>query len=401
MASGDKPYRVYRGGRTKGRVPLATRPEPGRGGDGGDGGGGKGRDRSDQPRRKRQTTWTKKTWFGFAFLLLVVVFVVWAVASYLAFRKGVEHANKRAAAAPGLQRALAAQDGLLLSRPTNILVLGTDHANTDARVGLQHSDSIMLVRTDPGRHRITYLSIPRDLRVSIPGHGDDKINAAYQIGGPALAVRTVDNLLGTPLQVNHVVLVEFDGFRKLIDDLGGVTIDVPKLLLSDKFDCPYSAARCERWKGWRFAKGPQHMSGQRALVYSRIRVAQNSNESDITRGERQQAVLQALMGKITSPGTLLRLPTRGDKLLSPLVTDLTAGQLLQLGWVKFRAPASHALHCRLGGTAATIGSQSVITGSEENIAVVHMVTGDSAPQPPPPGSGPYGPGCVVGSKSLH
>ena len=97
----------------------------------------------------------------------------------------------------------------------------------------------------------------------------------------------------------------------------------------------------------------------------------------------------------------MRLPTRGDGLLRPLVTDLTAGQLLQLGWVKFRAPASHALHCRLGGTAATIGNQSVITASEENIAVAHMVAGDSAPQPPPPGSGPYGPGCVVGSRSLH
>jgi LCP family protein required for cell wall assembly len=399
MAPGDKPYRVYRGGRTKGRVPLATRPEPGRGRDGGAGGDGKKRERPDRPRRK--TTWTKKTWFGLAFGLLVVVFVVWAVASYLAVRKGVEHANRRAAAVPGLQRALTAQDGLLLSRPTNILVLGTDHANTDARVGLQHSDSIMLVRTDPSRHRITYLSIPRDLRVEIPGHGDEKINAAYQIGGPALAVRTVDNLLGAPLQVNHVVLVEFDGFRQLIDDLGGITIDVPKPLLSDKFDCPYSAARCERWKGWRFAKGPQRMNGQRALVYSRIRVAQNSNESDITRGERQQAVLQALMSKITSPGTLLRLPTRGDELLRPLVTDLTTGQLLQLGWVKFRAPSSHALHCRLGGTAATIGNESVITASEENIAVAHMVAGDSAPQPPPPGSGPYGPGCVVGSKSLH
>jgi len=399
MASGDKPYRVYRGGRTKGRVPLATRPEPGRGRDPGGGVDGKKRDRSDRPRRK--TTWTKKTWVGLGFLLLLIVFVVWAVASWFAFRKGVEHANKRAAAVPGLQRALVAQDGLLLSRPSNILVLGTDHANTDARVGLQHSDSIMLVRTDPTRHRITYLSIPRDLRVEIPGHGDEKINAAYQIGGPALAVRTVDNLLGAPLQINHVVLVEFDGFRQLIDDLGGITIDVPKPLISDKFDCPYSAARCERWTGWRFAKGPQHMNGQRALVYSRIRVAQNSNESDITRGERQQAVLQALMGKITSPGTLLRLPTRGDELLRPLVTDLTAGQLLQLGWVKFRAPASHALHCRLGGTAATIGNQSVITASEENIAVAHMVAGDSAPQPPPPGSGPYGPGCVVGSKSLH
>ena len=399
MASGDKPYRVYRGGRTKGRVPLATRPEPRRGRDGGGGGDGKKRDRADRPRRK--TTWTKKTWVGLALVLLLVAFVVWAVASWFAFRKGVEHANKRAAAIPGLQRALAPQNGLLLSRATNILVLGTDHANTDARVGLEHSDSIMLVRTDPSRHRITYLSIPRDLRVAIPGHGDEKINAAYQIGGPALAVRTVNGLLGAPLQVNHVVLVEFDGFRQLIDDLGGITINVPKPLISDKFDCPYSAARCERWKGWRFAKGSQHMNGQRALVYSRIRVAQNSNESDITRGERQQAVLQALMGKITSPGTLLRLPTRGDKLLRPLVTDLTAGQLLQLGWVKFRAPASHALHCRLGGTAATIGNQSVITASEENIAVAHMVAGDSAPQPPPPGSGPYGPGCVVGSKSLH
>lgn len=397
MASGDKPYRVYRGGRTKGRVPLATRPEPGRGRD--SGGDGAKRGRAERPRRK--TTWTKKTWLGLGFLILVVAFLIWAVTSYLAFRKGVEHANKRAAAMPGLQRALTAQDGLMLSRPSNILILGTDHANTDARAGLQHSDSIMLVRTDPTRHRITYLSIPRDLRVEIPGHGDDKINAAYQIGGPVLAVRTVDNLLGAPLQVNHVVLVEFDGFRQLIDDLGGITIDVPKRLISDKFDCPYSAARCERWTGWHFGKGPQHMNGIRALVYSRIRVAQNSNESDITRGERQQAVLQAVMSKITSPGTLLRLPTRGDELLSPLVTDLTAGQLLQLGWVKFRAPASHALHCRLGGTAATIGNQSVITASEENIAVAHMVAGDSAPQPPPPGSGPYGPGCVVGSKSLH
>ena len=345
--------------------------------------------------------WTKKTWLGLAFVLLVVAFVAWAVASYFAFRKGVEHANKRAAAVPGLQRALTAQDGLVLSRATNILVLGTDHANTDARVGLQHSDSIMLVRTDPTRHRITYLSIPRDLRVEIPGHGDQKINAAYQIGGPALAVRTVNNLLGSPLQINHVVLVEFDGFRELIDDLGGVTIDVPRPLLSDKFDCPFTAARCARWQGWRFAKGPQKMNGQRALVYSRIRVAQNSNESDITRGERQQAVLQAVMAKITSPGTLLHLPTRGDKLLRPLVTDLTTGQLLQLGWVKFRAPADRALHCRLGGTAATIGNESVITGSEENIAVAHMVAGDSAPQPPPPGSGPYGPGCVVGSRSLQ
>jgi LCP family protein required for cell wall assembly len=292
----------------------------------------------------------------------------------------------------------------MLTNASNILLLGTDHADNGQanRSTLQHSDSMMLLRTDPGRHRLIFLSIPRDLRASIPGHGEAKINAAMQIGGPKLAVETADQLFGAALPVNHVVVVDFGAFTKLIDGVGGIDVNIPQNILSNRFDCPYSATRCQSWEGWRFHKGVQHLNGHQALIYSRIRENRlNPADSDITRGERQQAVLQALMGKITSPGTLLRLPTRGDGLLRPLVTDLTAGQLLQLGWVKFRAPASHALHCRLGGTAATIGNQSVITASEENIAVAHMVAGDSAPQPPPPGSGPYGPGCVVGSKSLH
>ncbi|MDX6511305.1 MAG: polyisoprenyl-teichoic acid--peptidoglycan teichoic acid transferase, partial [Gaiellaceae bacterium] len=156
------------------------------------------------------------------------------------------------------------------------------------------------------------------------------------------------------------------------------------------------------WLGWRFAPGPQHMNGQRALMYSRVRVNRlDPSESDVTRGERQQAVLQAMTGRLASIGTLTRMPFIGGDLLKPLTTDLSTGQLLQLGWVKFRSGNSRALHCRLGGSGATVGSQSVIVSSPENISVIHMVLGNSAPQPPSPGSGPYGPGCVTGNHSLH
>ena len=394
MPSGDKPYRVYKGGRTKGSVPLKQRPQRG------------GRPAQPEPQRprgpgpvkrsRRKGGWKRRT--AIALAVLLVLLVAWGAASFLSFRKGVAAANARLA--PEAVHALDPQDGLLLSNASNTLLLGTDHAATPAREGDQHSDSIMLVHTDPRLHRLAFLSIPRDLRVPIPGHGDDKINAAFQIGGPALAIQTVKAFTGLP--VNHLVLVDFANFQQLIDRLGGITVDVPAPILSNRFDCPFATdARCQRWPGWRFRKGTQHMDGHRALIYSRIRENRlNPAESDVTRGERQQRVLQALSGKLASPGTMLKLPWIGGDLLRPLATDLSAGQFLQLAWLKFRAPAGRALHCRLGGTASDIGGQSVIVSTEENLAVVRMVTGESAPQPPPPGSGPYGPGCVIGSRAL-
>ncbi|TMK66288.1 MAG: LytR family transcriptional regulator, partial [Actinobacteria bacterium] len=165
--------------------------------------------------------------------------------------------------------------------------------------GSRHSDSIMLVRTDPGKHRIAYLSIPRDLRVEIPGHGTDKINAAFQFGGPTLALQTVKQLTG--LDVNHVAFVDFAKFKELVDAIGGIEVDVPKPILSNRFDCPYStSARCNAWPGWRFAKGKQHMNGQRALVYSRVRENKlDPSETDFARSRRQQQVVQAAGAKLT------------------------------------------------------------------------------------------------------
>jgi len=283
------------------------------------------------------------------------------------------------------------QDGLLLSRSSNTLLLGTDSAKS--RPGNRHSDSIMLVHTDPDHHKIVYLSIMRDLRVEVPGYGMQKINAAYQFGGPRLAIRTIRQFTGIP--VNHIALIDFARFQQLIDDVGGVDIDVPEKIRSNKFDCPFKTqAQCDRWPGWRFAKGPQHMDGHRALIYSRIRENLfDPSESDATRAARQQQVIQAIGNKLTSFGTLVQMPFNGGDLMRPLTTDLSAGQLLQLGWVKFRGSE---LRCRLGGTADGSG---FIIPDEESRAVIAMVLGKSAAQPPRPGT-LFGSGCVSGNASL-
>ncbi len=383
MAQGEKPYRVYRGGRTKGRVPTLPKPE-------------RAPARTDRkpfrfkgpgPRpdkAKGEANWRRRVLIGV--IVLFVLLFVWAVASYLALRSGANAANKRLPSSA--KAALVPQSGLMISHPSVILLLGTDHSSRiRERSGFQRSDSIMLLRTDPGKGRLNYLSVPRDLRVEIPGHGFDKVNAASQIGGPSLAIRTVRQFT----EVNHVVIVDFDAFTKVIDKVGGVDINVPGPILSNKFDCPYKTqARCDRWQGWRFGKGKQHMDGQRARVYSRIRENKlNPAESDVTRTERQQAVIQALLSKLTSPGVLVKLPFIGDDVMSPLTTDLTAGQLMQVALVKKRSGSE--LHCRLGGTPSGFGG-GYLTLDEEARRTVAAFLGRSAPQPPLPGS-TYGSGC--------
>jgi LCP family protein required for cell wall assembly len=391
-AAGQKPYRVYRGGRAKGKVPLQRREREVYRSARTDGRG----PQKITERRKRRWSWRRRILVVLA--AVIVLFVVWAIAGYLSVRSGVKDANARLPA--GTTSVLAPDSGLLLSNPTNILLLGTDHASNGqvGRSSDEHSDSMMLLRTDPSRHRLIYLSIPRDLRASIPGYGDQKINAAMQLGGPKLAIRTVDELFGKSLQVNHVVLVDFGSFEKLIDAVGGITVNVPENILSNKFDCPYDTQRCATWKGWRFQKGVQHMNGHRALIYSRIRENQlDPSYTDFTRQQHQQVVMQTTLNKLASTGTFFRLPFDGSSMLAPISTDLSTWDMLQLGWVKFRAGASNTLHCRLGGSATDIGGGSYIVGTQENITVLQEVLGNSAPQPPSPGGGPFAPGCYVGS----
>jgi LCP family protein required for cell wall assembly len=395
-ASGEKPYRVYRGGRTKGKVPLARREREARRAVRSDGGGP---GRIVERRRRLWLGWTWRRWTLVTILGLIVLFLIWGAAGYLSVSSGVSDANARLP--KNVRPVLTPDKGLLFSSPTTILLLGTDHATGRGAAGRaadQHSDSITLLHTDPGRHRLVYLSIPRDLRTEVPGYGQEKINAAMQFGGTKLAIRTVDALVGQALPINHVVIVDFNQFEKLIDAVGGITVNVPENILSNRFDCPYpTAQRCSTWQGWRFHKGPTHMSGHEALIFSRVRENRlDPSFTDFDRQRDQQLVEQATLSKLSSPSLFFSLPFDGSSLLAPIATDLSTWQLFQLGWVKFRSGST--LHCRLGGTGETIGGGDYIVGSSENIRVIDEVLGQSAPQPPERGN-PYAPGCVAGASA--
>ena len=375
MAEGDKPYRLYRGGRKKGKVPVSSATRP-----------------ATQPKDARARGPSRRRWWLWALLGVVgllLLAVVWGAFGYRSFSSGVEKANARLPR--DVKAQLAKRDRSLLSQPTTILVIGTDGGRAPGRGNAHRSDSLLLLHLDPSTHRVSYLSIPRDLRVEIPGYGTSKINAASQIGGPALTLRTVKALIGLP--IDHVVVVNFDGFKDLIDAVGGIDVKVPKPILSNKFDCPYKPARCANWKGWRFEKGTQHMDGRRALVYSRIRTNQlDPSDTDITRGNRQQIVADAVGNKLASVATFLRLPFMGNKLAAPLATDLSAWELAQLGWVRFRS-GGNSIRCRLGGDPSSYNGESVLLGSEDNVSVIAMWLGRTAPLPPPKGT-LYGAGCT-------
>lgn len=167
------------------------------------------------------------------------------------------------------------------ARPLNFLLLGSDSRGEDQG----RSDVMMLVHSDPERSKLYLISMPRDLWVPIPGHGTDKINAAYAYGGAPLAVQTVEQLLTVP--IDHVALTDFEGFFRLIDDVGGVRV----------YNEHASASR-----GFTFPRGELDLTGESALVYVRERYA--LPRGDLDRAERQRLVVKAIIDKLASNQTL-------------------------------------------------------------------------------------------------
>jgi LCP family protein required for cell wall assembly len=221
-------------------------------------------------------------------------------------------------------KAALSSDGNFFSGATT-LVLGSDQrggASIDkSQSGPARADSIMLLRTAFGS--VHKLSIPRDAQAAIPGHGTTKINAAFALGGAPLMIKTVEGYFGGGLKVNHIIQVDFVDFPKLIDALGGITIDVPNRVCSPPFD--------NFWKGLNFKRGKQHMDGKTALGYSRIRKNKCApNETDLDRAKRQQQVFSAIRNRMLAPTTFVRLPLVSWKAPKAVKTDLRGPGLLAL-----------------------------------------------------------------------
>jgi LCP family protein required for cell wall assembly len=196
--------------------------------------------------------------------------------------------------------------GFPLTSKETILVLGSDaRVKGEAEPGAQtigapsRSDSILLLRTGGGAG--AKLSIPRDTIVDIPGHGRNKINAAYAIGGVALAVRTIKAYLG--IEINHVVEVDFANFPKLIDSMGGIDLHT---------GCIHSeinGGKSNGGKTLRLKAGDHHLTGEQALIIARTRKNEcNPAENDLTRAKRQQQIMAAIKDRAISPWTFIRLP---------------------------------------------------------------------------------------------
>lgn len=169
-----------------------------------------------------------------------------------------------------------------------VLVIGSDRRYADRGKG--NSDTLLLMRVDPAERAITVTSIPRDLKVDVPGHGRQKVNAAYAIGGERLTVSTIKRLLarpGEPFGITNVVNVNFGGFRRAIDYIGGVYVDVDRSYLNDNApptDSPYPYATIDVKAGY------QRLEGRDALDYVRYRHTDN----DLVRAARQQDFLRQL-----------------------------------------------------------------------------------------------------------
>ena len=301
------------------------------------------------PRRRRRFRWKVFLLVSLALVLaLLLAAGLWGFFAWRTVDAAVQKANHRINAATRAQ--LTPDGGSIFSHPTTILVLGVDKRAHDPG----RSDSIVLMRSDPSTHSFSQLSIARDMRVNIPGRGMGKINTGYFWGGPALAVRTIRDFTG--IAINHIVVIDFNGFPRAIDAVGGVDVYVPRTITSW-----YSGGQTVT-----FTKGWNHMDGKRAMVYARIRKV----DSDFFRQARQQQILQALQKKIASFGNLPDLPSDASKIVRALSNDLTTWQLAQLAWRKWRT--AHTYNYVLRGTPAMIGGQDyVVSDRAANLRMIN------------------------------
>jgi polyisoprenyl-teichoic acid--peptidoglycan teichoic acid transferase len=380
-------YRVYRGGHVSENDPEAARFRFGQGASATatppraatPGGpvrpGLPGREVATVPPHRRFTIRWRRA-IPIAVGVLFLLLLGWIYLGYRAFSDEVARANKRLD--PKTKAALSPA-GSMWRDPQVTLVLGSD--GRGRKFSSARADSILLVRTDPGKHTIYMLSIPRDLRVLVPGYGNTKINSAFAYGGSPLLIKTIRSFTGLP--VNHITYVAFAGFIDLINAMGGVTIDNP-----------YRIQSSEQFGGrdWTFPKGEIHLNGRNALAYARIRKTTNPRDSDITRTERQQRVLQAIAHQLVTPTSIFHLRSIGSAVAKPLATDLSPTELMALGWIKFRA--QRTVECHLGGTPQIVNGQDVIESSDRNRQVIDAFLGQSAPPPQPKGT-LYDPGCTI------
>lgn len=257
--------------------------------------------------RKRALPITISTILGLVVLLVTALFVGQSML--------LNQVNTLPDAMPTSKDRPAATEG----NAKTILLLGSDK-RADGSVKGERSDTMMVVRVAADRKSVSVVSLPRDSWVPIPGHGKSKINAAFAFGGTPLAVETVEDLSG--VRIDHVAVIDWEGFKRLTDMFGGVTVTIPEKT--------YDAYRKKTWE-----KGTHHLDGAETLLYVRQRAGLPNG--DLDRVKRQQNVMRILISETLSKQTLSN-PIKVYKVLDAITENLevddglTGGQMRSLAY---------------------------------------------------------------------
>jgi LCP family protein required for cell wall assembly len=201
--------------------------------------------------------------------------------------------------------------------PFTILLMGADGRPGETQY---RADTIILARVDPAAKEVWMISIPRDTKVHIPGHGNVKINAANTIGGPPLVIKTVQNLLGVP--INHYLEINFKGFQQVVDVMGGVYINVKEPINDWK-----AASASPGHRAQKIPKGYQKLDGEHALVFVRSR---DYPDADFTRMKNQQVFFKALAQQSTNIGNVWKLPLVVKQMAKYTQTDMEWPKLISV-----------------------------------------------------------------------
>ncbi len=238
----------------------------------------------------------------------------------------------------------------IIERPINVLILGTDitfdvdHGKKDVEKG--RSDTIMLLHFDPLKNRINLVSIPRDSYVNIPGYGFNKINAAYVLGGIDLTEKTIESVLG--VNIDYYVVINTKGIIKLVDLLGGVTVNIDKdMYYVDKAQDLYINLK----------QGRQKLSGKDAEGFIRFR---HDALGDLGRISRQQQFLSALSARIANPASFLKAPFIIGIIRDNIRTNISIKKFIMLANNGRMMPKTHIRTSTIPGESGNNEAGSVI-----------------------------------------
>jgi LCP family protein required for cell wall assembly len=328
----------------------------------------RGARRSGSASAGRWRRWTTRKRLS---LVAVGLLLGWILLSLLLFL--ISSHFERTAIQSGVGSSLDSA-GSPLTSANNILLLGSDRRPKNSREpgaeksGFGRSDSIMLIRTGGGHS--ARLSIPRDTVVDIPGHGLEKINAAHEFGGPRESVEVLKRWLGVP--INHVIEVNFENFPALIDAMGGV--DYSGGCIISRLDGGFSQGGYTL----RLRAGTHHIDGRQALAIARTRENLCApNETDLQRAEHQQALFNALKGRLLSFSSFLRLPWIAWDAPPTVISDMSGETLVQLfaGMAISGTPATHVLKPTGGVTLANGGAGLTVSEAARRKAVAGFMAG--------------------------